>query len=402
MSSDSISKKRKIEEEEEEDTRNASKLLIECSQDRASNVTFSGDFAKRDFRLIEVNEEILKSVNIGNHIRIIGERKREAVLCTRSKTYSIKKVETSNTILLIPPSTDNNFHVSGKCSDYYELKPIFGKVDLLQDLLKPSEYKGMTEEVSNPPTPDNLITLLHLQKTIQASVTELDDALAKLNIVEINGYIRLLSRSAVYEYAEALFNQLIENDWAIGNLYEDLCMRGMPKDTDVLILRRVLSSLGERVEEEESNRACWRLDKDKVLRLSAQIVFTRQALSASSAEAVIIEVGDFLQRWSNQSPVSDHLEPLADALLRGIALKVGGDLGPNSKAAAASCFYRYLPVETMPKEVAGRLQQLFTAKGRLTLQQIEPYLEDIVAAADKRQETLLQHCRVVDNLYMPK
>eukprot|EP01036_Dinobryon_divergens_P030394 gene30394-39634_t len=398
MSCESISRKRKNEGEEE--NHNASKLLIECSQDRASSVTFSNDFAKRDFRLIEVNEEILKTVNIGHHIRIIGERKREAVLCTSSKTYSIKKVETSNTILLIPPSKDNNFHVSGICSDYYELKPIFGKVDLLQDLLKPSEYKGMTEEVNNPPTPESLLTLLHLQRTIQASVTELDDALKKHNIVEINGYIRLLSRSAVFEYAEALFNQLIENDWAIGNLDEDLCMRGMPRDTDVLILRRVLSSLGERMEDEGSHRACWSLDKDKVLRLSAQIVFTRQAMSASPTEAVLIEVGDFLQRWSNQSPVSDQLEPLADTLLRGIALKVSGDLGPNSKAAT-SYFYRYLPVETMSKEVAGRLQQLFTAQSRLTLQQIEPYLEDIVAA-DKRQETLLQHCRVIDNLYIRK
>ena len=392
MRSDSNLKKRKKEDED-----GVSKLLIESSQDRANSVTFSTGFAKRDFRLIEVNEEILKSINIGQNIRIIGERKREAVLCTQSKTYSIKKVETSNTILLIPPSTDNNFSVSGICSDYYELKPIFGKVELLQDILKPSEYKGMTEEISNPPTPDNLFTLLQLRQNIQASITELDAALAKLNVVEINGFIRLLSRSAVIEYAEALFIQLIENEWPLDNLDEELCMRGMPKDTDVIILRRVLSSLGDQVQQDGSHSACWKLYKDRVLRLSAQVVFTRQSTS-NSKEIVSIEVGDFLQRWSIQSPVSDSLEPMADTLLRGIALKVGG---PASKTSP-SYFYCYLPVETMPKDIAGRLQQLFAAQNRLTLQQIEPYLEDIVAAADKRQEALLQHCRVVDNLYMQK
>ena len=41
-----------------------------------------------------------------------------------------------------------------------------------------------------------------------------DIALAQLiNIVEINGFIRLLSRYAVIEYAEALFIQLIEKNY---------------------------------------------------------------------------------------------------------------------------------------------------------------------------------------------
>lgn len=141
--------------------------------------------------------------------------------------------------------------------------------------------------------------------------------------------------------------------------------------------------------------AYWKLDKVRVLRLSAHIVFTRESTS-NPKNIVSIEVGDFLQRWSVQSPVSDQLEPMADTLLRGIALKVSG----SSKALPSH--FCYLPVETMPKDIAGRLQQLFAAQSRLTLQQIEPYLEDIVAAADKRQEALLQHCRVVDNLYMQK
>jgi hypothetical protein len=75
------------------------------------------------------------------------------------------------------------------------------------------------------------------------------------------------------------------------------------------------------------------LDKGRTLRLSAQVVFTRQSTS-NSKEIVSIEVGDFFQRCTIQSPVSDSLEPIADTLLRGIALKVGG---PGSKTSLQHC-----------------------------------------------------------------
>ena len=50
---------------------------------------------------------------------IKGDAKRPAVLCTDEKTYSMTKVETSNTVLLL-----NERDLEGSVDCYYEVSPI--------------------------------------------------------------------------------------------------------------------------------------------------------------------------------------------------------------------------------------------------------------------------------------
>lgn len=349
-------------------------------------VSFSPQFRQRDLRLIEVNEDIIKSINEGEKLTVIGEPKREAVFCTSNKTFAIKKVETSNSILLVPPSKDSNFFVSGICSDYYELKQVEGKLDKLHDILKLCEYKGITDEIMHPPIKENLHTLQELRAITPASQKEFDDALQNLDIVEINGFVRLLSRSALLEYSESVFNYIIESDLTIDNIDENLCIAGIPKDSDPLILRRVLASLGE-CEVSSDGRNIWNLDKRKVLRMSAHIIFSNHSSSKLSVE-------EFLSLWSARSPVADNVVPLAESLLRGVALKVS-----SSDSKASSPAFLYVPLELLPKDIGGRLQHLFSKQPKLSKEMIEPYLEDLVAP-QKLEETLLKHCRVVDNFYL--
>jgi hypothetical protein len=85
-------------------------------------------YSGRTLRLIEVNDEILTSL-LSDHdssrlskLTLKGSKdKSDAVLCTRDKTFTLKKVETSNSVFLVPPSSSQSFWISAKSADYFEV-----------------------------------------------------------------------------------------------------------------------------------------------------------------------------------------------------------------------------------------------------------------------------------------
>ena len=60
------------------------------------SLRFSSSYGNRDLRLIEVPEEIIQIIKMGQELKIIGDKAGDAALCTNDRTFSIKKVETSN------------------------------------------------------------------------------------------------------------------------------------------------------------------------------------------------------------------------------------------------------------------------------------------------------------------
>ena len=77
--------------------------LITSSEGKASLV-YSSSFNSRDMRLMEVPSDVLSHITEGHDLKLIGPGKGgDTVLCTGNKTYSIKKVETSNVSFLVPP-----------------------------------------------------------------------------------------------------------------------------------------------------------------------------------------------------------------------------------------------------------------------------------------------------------
>ena len=68
-----------------------------------ARLSYGANFTHEKLQLLEVDEELLQEI-ISTGVVIKGAPADEAVLCTASKTYSLKQVETSNTLLLIPPA----------------------------------------------------------------------------------------------------------------------------------------------------------------------------------------------------------------------------------------------------------------------------------------------------------
>ena len=95
-------------------------ILVDQS---VSTIKFGDKFDSKDMRLFEVSDDILSIVLKGKGLRILGENNDRAVLCTTETTFSIKKVETSNLMFLIPSSdVKSEFTIDTNCKHYYEVR----------------------------------------------------------------------------------------------------------------------------------------------------------------------------------------------------------------------------------------------------------------------------------------
>jgi sister chromatid cohesion protein DCC1 len=171
-----------------------------------ASLLFSADFPGRDIRLIEITPELLDQYEKGNSFKLVGPKDSsfDAVLCTDDKTYTIKKVETSNSLFLIPPSSTQEHSVIGCCRHYYELKSTAPRLQKVVELLRIGEYCGKEKEKEKEDDEGNIkaptrnfYTEEELRSEIQASRAELDSYLDQLGVVAIEGNIRMVSREYI-------------------------------------------------------------------------------------------------------------------------------------------------------------------------------------------------------------
>lgn len=146
---------------------------------------------------------------------IKGRHGDEAVLCTDSQTYMIRQVTQSNSMLLCSLAGASSVKKSKADEDagavivrdnvvqILELVPIVARVGRLTTLLSESEYAGEEEEQERL---DNVrrYTPQQVASTVQASPAELRNALRQAYIVEMDGYLRMMSRSYLTEALRVL------------------------------------------------------------------------------------------------------------------------------------------------------------------------------------------------------
>lgn len=80
-------------------------------------------------------------------IVIKGLPEDEAVLCTDSKTFNVRQVNTSNSIILIHNAPEENRnYVHDDVSNTIELLPCLAKLGRLDELLRDTSYSGAENE----------------------------------------------------------------------------------------------------------------------------------------------------------------------------------------------------------------------------------------------------------------
>ena len=229
--------------------------------DAVATVSFQSDYNHRKLKLFEVTDEILNEIIAkdqssegSDEFKLIGEKQSSVVLCTEDKTYSVKKVESSNRNFLISSSITSSFEITNDCADYYEITLTQGNTKALKDLLLASEYDG---DVMNDANEANAKTIEEIQCCVQASKNEIEKALETLGVVEINGKMRLLSIKAKFEVTKAVFDTLIESNISIDSVDEVQLMDSLPRGSDVYIAKNVLREHGS------VKNNIWSLDRNK-------------------------------------------------------------------------------------------------------------------------------------------
>ena len=88
-------------EQEEAASRAAAAAVLGLSLGTRSRLVFGAGFSSERVLLLEVSEAQLSEI-LAEGVVVKGAPEEEAVLCTSSRTFLLKQVETSNSLLLVP------------------------------------------------------------------------------------------------------------------------------------------------------------------------------------------------------------------------------------------------------------------------------------------------------------
>lgn len=258
------------------DVENISKILKFAKLDEKSlkpcvqQVYFSESLMTDNFRLVELNKDTLDHINNGGKLVFKGNSTDNCVLCTGDKTYEVKEAEISNSLLLVDglmtdPSDSGDGSLSIKqvsigatSSSYLELKLVKPKLNIINDLLSLSKYDGPENEhkISEKKTWNDLIS------DVSASEKELTAALKELNVIELDGFIRIVDFDYLSRILSSIVALIEENSWHFEEFSKTETLRVLADLYPEPIIDHILSSYGcAKTPESPEN---WSLLEDKV------------------------------------------------------------------------------------------------------------------------------------------
>ncbi|KAK2968502.1 hypothetical protein RJ640_027552 [Escallonia rubra] len=334
-----------------------------------------------DLILLELDEKLLPDV-LHHRVSFRGQPDEDAVLCTRSKTYAVKFVGTSNSVFLIPPSDPSGLHENEQDGDKVqrdnkaaasvikvapgsmELVEVAPRLDKLKMLLSENPYKF--DEVFEMDELNEMVdcnTSLYrwddLIDKVQASDDELRAALKSLSALEIDGYWRLVDE----DYMDGLLNMLLHNsvlnEWSLDALHEDEVVGVLHSDGfPCKIASHCLQVYGSEVEGGSRGRV-WRLDERRVC-----MHFARGILRGGK-----IKMESFMGEWARKAP--EGMQVNFD-MLEGEVL--------TEKLGIQTWVYSY-SVSSLPSSPAERFSLLFQERPKWEWKDLQPYIRFIFSLA---------------------
>jgi len=118
-------------------------------------LTFSQASVKEsgNFRLLELPPDLLKSIESNNSPltwAIKGSPAEDAVLCADGKTYSIRSVSLSNSVLVVTPGeVQDQIVIRDTSHELLQVTPVLPKVHKLVGLLRGMEYDEGREDLDD-------------------------------------------------------------------------------------------------------------------------------------------------------------------------------------------------------------------------------------------------------------
>lgn len=247
------------------------KLELKYLNPNVQQVYFSQQLQSDNLKLVELNTSVIQHVENGGKLIIKGNDTDNCVLCTDDKTFEVKDTEISNSLLLVPElkvvverdtySGDlslDRADVAAVSYNYLELRPIRPKVNSLTALLSLSIYDGPEHE-------ENVMekyTLDDLLSTIAASDQEILESLKNINVVELDGFMRLVDFDYLSRVIGSVTSLLDEHSWQFDSFSRKKTFEDLDSIYPKAVVDYVLNSYGSANSRESADN--WSLNEDKV------------------------------------------------------------------------------------------------------------------------------------------
>mmetsp|Transcript_38649 Transcript_38649/g.74100 ORF Transcript_38649/g.74100 Transcript_38649/m.74100 type:complete len:437 (-) Transcript_38649:294-1604(-) len=405
-----------------------------------AKLAYGPSYKLDDMILVEMDEDILEET-LTSGVHIVGSSEGEAVMCTRNKTYAMKMLETSNTVLLVPPPSSQDALADGAKEDetsgsmdedeaenlsldpknsqnrlpglLTQIEKLKGKTaDGCRQVVAVSRVSGNMELVQVAPDISSLDTLLRqhpytqaeamgleddapvppckrgyttsqLLSGVQASLGELETGLAMLSAVEIDGKWRFVDEPYAHTVLDMLLCDAVENEWSLCRIplaeaVSAMTRSGVHPSVARGVIRMCASSTPP-----PTSAATGGETKEGEL---SYVALDTRAVCVLKARGLLAQnqrwrVQDFVYRWEQEVP--NGIEPALD-MLRGEALV---------ETVGLEKFLVNFRADTLPRQPAARFDALFGQRARWEWDDLHPYLEGIQNPGQSVEALLLKFTR---------
>lgn len=376
-----------------------SKLNTNDLANPSQTLFFTSAASDQNHLLIQLNTEILKSIEDGEEIVIRGNTDDSAVLCTSDKTYDIKKAKISNTLLFLPEchtvtkkdlksmenddekeNIENNedtfqmIHqkIVGWTHEYLELRRIHPKIGTLKALLHENPFQGPEKEQEN--SDKKKYTMTQFLDIVQASEGELISALFKLGACCIDGFWRVLDFGYIVDCLGDICNVITCESWSVLRVpVDELCEKINDSGELVpdFIVRHLMSFYGRKISSDD-DQTIVELDEEKICRFFAEMMLR---------DVGKFNLHDFLEVWQQSVPeeiVTDQ------KYLSGLAIIDQTAKPPN---------IQYFSVDSLSQNPSERFDSLFEVRPKWSREDIEPYIIDLCLEGQSVSSLLTKYAR---------
>lgn len=303
------------------------------------------------YGLLQLTPELEEALKTGNLYLRSDSSRQSVAACTDTQTFAVRRLNQTNTLLL---STQDGDDVTAFGASSSLLEPTLsrGSVDLdsvavyrRQKVLGPSE--SMDE----------------LRKRSMCSAAEFKSICEENAVFEYGGKVCKLEGEGIYLIANELISTMIGEGLGLTARFD-----------------AVMEAIGTK-ECPEAVEAVYKLfyddDMDQIDTNKAAIWIGRYLLSNLAGE---VTAYDFLKQWQQKTPVHSQLD----------ITKLQGHYFEPRKG-----LIRPLSIDKLSGDPRVRFQQLFRLKGEWELDEISPFIRDLMDPKGKLENWVLKYARRV-------
>ncbi|KAH9910634.1 sister chromatid cohesion protein Dcc1 [Fomitopsis serialis] len=350
------------------------------------------------FKLLELPPDLSKLVESNpdesSSWSIKGNPDEDAVLCTANKTYTIRSIVLSNSVIVATAgvgedtSTDETPHstsveVRDQLNEILELVPSVPRLHKLDVLLRGKEYDEGQEGDGDMYMDESEVgkrkfTYEKARAMLQASDAELDQGLKKRRVLILNGELRPISPTYLNAILELLLTHLVSLSLPHDSASMDALCCALQDGYDVRkdVCKQVMAWFGNIIDGE------WCMDKTAVVR-EIGLGLLRPYREES------IPLDEFLTKW--RKSVGDTFESEVSVDLLSGNYLTQTDVLKEPPIVVLT----YFPSSQLPIDPAARFTDLFLTRPRWKADEISPFLADIVVDAKERDKFLLKYTRAI-------